>query len=113
MQLPIRCNYPNKDVARDLMVSFTTGHASPQEEREFEDHCLSCQECTSTLAVILRLLLLPVDDEELSLLYTIGRKAARISRQSYRRKACRNHRAGGTGTESRRLGGGLRRPNRH
>jgi hypothetical protein len=64
------------------MVSYAAGSCSPAEKADFELHCLSCDECLATLAIILRLLHFPVGEEEemtLALLYPIGMEAARVA----------------------------------
>jgi hypothetical protein len=82
LHLPTPCKHPDKETARDLMVAYTTGSCSPAEKVDFESHCLSCDECLATLAIVLRLLHFPVGEEEettLALLYPIGMEAARVA----------------------------------
>jgi hypothetical protein len=62
------------------MVSYAAGTSSAKEKVAFENHCLSCDECLTTLAVILRLSRSPIRREEkkaLAPLYPIGVEAAR------------------------------------
>jgi hypothetical protein len=64
------------------MVAYVAGSCSPAEKVDIESHCLSCDECLATLAIILRLLHFPVCEEEettLTLLYPIGMEAARVA----------------------------------
>lgn len=64
------------------MVAYVAGAYSPAEKLDFESHCLSCDECIATLAMVLRLLHFPVCKEEettLALLYPIGMEAARVA----------------------------------
>jgi hypothetical protein len=83
LELPSPCNRADEEVARDLMVAYTAGSCSSAEKVDFESHCLSCDECLTTLAIVLRLSHFPVGEEEettLALLYTIGMEAARVAR---------------------------------
>jgi hypothetical protein len=67
------------------MVSYVTGTCSSAEKRDFETHCLLCDECCSTLANILLLAYSPISEEEekaLVPLYIIGVEAARTTRRS-------------------------------
>jgi hypothetical protein len=64
------------------MVAYVAGSCSPAEKLDFESHCLYCDECLATLAIVLRLLHFPVCKEEettLALLYPIGMEAARVA----------------------------------
>jgi hypothetical protein len=82
LHLPTPCKHPDKETARDLMVAYVAGSCSPAEKVDIESHCLSCNECLATLAIVLRLLRFPVCKEEettLALLYPIGMEAARVA----------------------------------
>ena len=82
LHLPTPCKHPDKETARDLTVAYIAGSCSPAEKVDFESHCLSCDECLATLAIVLRLLHFPVSEEEettLALLYPIGMEAARVA----------------------------------
>ena len=82
LRLPTPCKQPDKETTRDLMVAYVAGSCSPAEKVDIESHCLSCDECLATLAIILRLLHFPVCKEEettLALLYPIGMEAARVA----------------------------------
>ena len=41
------------------MVAYIAGSCSQAEKVDFESHCLSCDECLATLAIVLRLLHFP------------------------------------------------------
>ncbi len=74
MELPGPCKHADDGVARDLMVSYATGSCSKAERIEFETHCLSCDECVATLAIVLR-------EKALARLYRSGMESARIARE--------------------------------
>lgn len=63
-----------------MIVSYLAGTCSPAEELDFEAHCFSCDECCSTLAIIL-LAHSPGSEEEGKASAALGEEAARISRQ--------------------------------
>lgn len=74
------------------MVSYVVGSCSREEEVAFMRHCLDCDACFTTLAMILLLLGSPVGDEEekaLSLLRPVGLKAAEIAREEQKRESRR------------------------
>jgi hypothetical protein len=64
------------------MVSYTTGSCSAKKKSAFENHCLSCDECVTTLAAVLKLLRSRNGKEKkktLRELYKIGEEAARMA----------------------------------
>ena len=67
------------------MVSYIAGTCSVAERKDFESHCLTCNECRLVLAIILRAKYLPIDEEEakvLERLYPLGVKAAKVALDS-------------------------------
>lgn len=67
------------------MVSYIAGTCSVAERKDFESHCLACNECRLVLAIILRAKYLPIDEEEakvLERLYPLGVKAAKVALDS-------------------------------
>jgi hypothetical protein len=60
------------------MVSYVTGTCSLGEKRDFETHCLACDECRITLEILRS----PITKEEeitLAPLYMIGIRAASVA----------------------------------
>lgn len=88
MKLPDPCKYADEEVARNLMVSYLAGTYSPAGEMDFEAHYLSCDECCSTLAILL-LAHSPNSEEEDKALAALGVKAARKARAVQKGKARR------------------------
>jgi hypothetical protein len=81
---PARCKQVDDVVVRDLMSSYAARSCSPTERLEMESHCLSCAECFTTLAIVLRLSRFHLGKEEeqaLGALYPIGLKAANTARR--------------------------------
>ncbi len=81
MRIPEPCT--NSEAARDLMVGYVSRSCSLEEGLDFVIHCLSCEECVTTLSLILRLSRSPASKEAgraLASLYTIGLKAASVAR---------------------------------
>jgi hypothetical protein len=68
------------------MVSYATGSCSKAERIKFETHCLSCDECVATLAIVLR-------EKASARLYRSGVEAANIAREDQKRKSRRQSRA--------------------
>jgi hypothetical protein len=89
--LPEPCKHPDKDVARNLMVSYVAGVCSPAGKRNFEDHCLSCEECCSTLAILMRLSHSPIAEEKEEALAQLM-ESPRKARQGQKRKSRRQSR---------------------
>lgn len=83
LQILASCKEPDEEIARERMVSYVAGTCSPLVRARFEIHYLACAECRFKLAVILRLLRSPADEEEekaLAPLLTLGLEAARRAR---------------------------------
>ena len=96
------------------MVAYIAGSCSPAEKVDFESHCLSCDECLATLAIILRLLHFPVCKEEettLALLYPIGH-GSRKSRPQGRNESLDIRRGDSAARIAISGGGGWRRRGR-
>lgn len=74
------------------MVSYVAGVCSPADKRDFETHCLACEECCSTLAVILLALRSSIEEEEEKTsvrICAVGVDAASIARAGRKRKSRR------------------------
>jgi hypothetical protein len=59
LYIPAPCKHLDKETARNLMGSYVAGNLAPAEKRDFQTHCLACEERRSTQALILLLLRSP------------------------------------------------------
>src|SRR5262245_40560555 len=92
LYVPAPCKHPDKETARNLMVAYVAGNLALAEKCDFGTHCLACEECRSTLAVILSLLGPNISEEEektSTLLYAIGVTAASMARSVAKIEALR------------------------
>lgn len=85
LELPAPCKCPDEEAVRNLMVAYIYGSCSLVQRLDFELHCLACNECLTTLAIIEDLLRSPVIEEEEKTLArsAAGREAAGIARRSW------------------------------
>jgi hypothetical protein len=81
LELPAPCK--RAAAARDLLVAYVSNSGSLAERLDFEIHCLVCDECRTTLAIIQDLLSSPVSDKEENTktlaLSSVGWEAAEIA----------------------------------
>jgi hypothetical protein len=63
------------------MVAYVFDSCSPAEKLDFEVHCIACDECLMTLAIIQDLLDSPIseEDEKTFAYFESGREAAKIA----------------------------------
>jgi anti-sigma factor RsiW len=82
LYIPAPCKFLDEEIARDLMVAYVTGRCPPEERLVFEAHCLACDKCLTTLAIIEDMLGSPVSEseEETFAPLAAGSEAARIAR---------------------------------
>ena len=80
------CERGDAEAVRDLMVAYISRSCSLAQVLHLEAHCLVCDECLSTLAILQNLLRSPVNEEEEETLarYAAGREAADIARRSWK-----------------------------
>lgn len=81
LKLPAPCKRTDEEAVRNLMAAYIYGSCSPAQRLDFELHCLDCNECLTTLAIIEDVLRSPVIEEEEKTLArsTAGREAAGIA----------------------------------
>ena len=83
LELPPPCK--RADTARDLLAAYVSNSCSLAERLDFEVHCIACDECLTTLAIIEDVLRSPVNEEEEKTLAcsVAGREAAGIAWRSW------------------------------
>jgi predicted nucleic acid-binding Zn ribbon protein len=88
LRLPAPCKQP-EEAARNLLVSYMAGSLTPAGKRDFEIHCLLCDECRYTLEIIQHLMRSPIGEEEKTSA-PLGKEAARIARWDCKGKSSSN-----------------------